>query len=225
VPVYNGERFLAEALDSILAQSYRPLEVIVVDDGSTDGTRDVATSYGSRIAYLSQPNAGSAGAKNSGIRAASGELVAFLDADDVWLPDKLLRQWQWSRERSDLFLCLTRFESFWMPELAEEEERLRNDPIAAPSSSWSICTLLTPRAAFDHLGLFGEGLRGNENLLWFISAARAGATIKVLPHVLVRRRFHQSNDTRASQAHVRDLFLPIVRAWRDYKRTGTRNEE
>src|SRR5712692_4526575 len=89
VPVFNGERYLGETLDSILAQTYRPLEIIVVDDGSTDGTPAVANGYSEFIRYLWQANAGEAAARDQGLKVAQGELMAFLDADDLWHPKKL----------------------------------------------------------------------------------------------------------------------------------------
>ncbi|HEX7025490.1 MAG TPA: glycosyltransferase family A protein [Gemmatimonadales bacterium] len=224
VPVHDGERFLGEALDSILAQSYRPLEVIVVDDGSTDGTADIAARRAPLVTFLRQDNRGAASAKNLGLSASRGELVAFLDADDLWLPGKLASQQAWIRERPDFTLCLTRFQNFWMPELAAEAARYRDEPVAQPLSAWQIGTLLTSRATFDRVGPFGEGLRGNENMLWFLRAAEAGATIEVLPEVLMRRRFHRGNDTRRGSAHMLDLFLPIVQAWRDL-RHGRPGEE
>jgi glycosyltransferase involved in cell wall biosynthesis len=92
IPVYNGERFLAEAVHSALSQTHRDVEVIVVDDGSTDGTPDIISRLGSLVRPLRQPNQGVAAARNAGIAVARGRFVAFLDADDVWLPHKLERQ-------------------------------------------------------------------------------------------------------------------------------------
>ena len=92
VPVYNGSRYLQEALDSALAQSYRPLEFIVVDDGSTDSSPAIIRSYSSRVRSIRQDNRGVAGARNAGIRAARGEWIAFLDQDDWWLPEKIAKQ-------------------------------------------------------------------------------------------------------------------------------------
>ena len=92
IPVYNGERFVAEAIDSALAQSLSNLEIIVVDDGSTDGTSRTLATFGSRIRVHRQANRGVASARNAGAGQARGSYIAFLDADDVWLPDKLERQ-------------------------------------------------------------------------------------------------------------------------------------
>jgi glycosyltransferase involved in cell wall biosynthesis len=92
LPVYNRALSVARALDSVLGQTYRPLELIVIDDGSTDGTRDVLSRYGSDITLLEQKHEGAYAARNLALRHTRGELVAFIDSDDVWLPEKLDRQ-------------------------------------------------------------------------------------------------------------------------------------
>ena len=147
VPVFNGERYLREAVDSILAQTYRPLEIVVADDGSSDDTLAVVARYGKHVRYLSQPNSGPAAARNFGLRAALGDFVAFLDADDLWHPKKLTRQMARLRKRPGIDLCFTRYKHFWMPELAEEERRYRDNPLSRPQSAWHIGTLLAHRVA------------------------------------------------------------------------------
>ena len=107
VAVYNGERYLGEALDSILTQTFRPAEIIVVDEGSTDGTASVAHHYGEQLRYVWQPNAGPAAARNLGLGLVQGEFVAFLDADDLWHADKLAQQMARFRARPELDLCVT----------------------------------------------------------------------------------------------------------------------
>jgi glycosyltransferase involved in cell wall biosynthesis len=92
IPTYNRAKFVTEAIDSVCAQTYRNFEVIVVDDGSTDDTHDVLRRYGDRIRYVYQRNAGCSSARNTGVREARGQWVAFLDSDDTWLPDKLAVQ-------------------------------------------------------------------------------------------------------------------------------------
>jgi len=92
IPVYNGERFLADAIQSVLDQSYQDYEVIVVDDGSTDGSAEVAQRFGEAVRYVHQANSGVCKARNTGIAVAQGTYIAFLDQDDLWLPDKLATQ-------------------------------------------------------------------------------------------------------------------------------------
>jgi glycosyltransferase involved in cell wall biosynthesis len=220
VPVFNGERYLAETLESILKQTYGPLEIIVADDGSTDGTPAVVARYRERVTYLWQPNAGETAARNLGLCAARGDFVAFLDADDLWHPDKLARQVARFQERPDLDLCFTRFQNFWIPELAEEARHHQARAFSLPSSAYSICTLLARRAAFRRFGRFvDDGRRGPQNLIWLFHAAEQGARIAMLPDLLMYRRLHRDNLSRKrATAHDLDTFLPILKAWRDYQR-------
>src|SRR4051794_17773364 len=94
IPTYNGSAFLGETIDSVLAQTYSKVEVIVVNDGSTDGTASLLAAYGDRIRTSVTANLGTAAARNEGIRLSSGSLIAFLDHDDLWTPDKLEKQVQ-----------------------------------------------------------------------------------------------------------------------------------
>src|SRR5437868_98518 len=89
LPVYNGSAFIRDAIESVLAQTHQPIECIVVDDGSTDDTADVARTYEPRVRVIQQPNQRVARARNHGASVAAGELLAFLDADDVWCPERV----------------------------------------------------------------------------------------------------------------------------------------
>src|SRR5690349_1953676 len=117
IPVFNGERYLAEAIESILKQSYRPLEIIISDDGSADRTAAVANGFSDHVRYIWQPNAGQAAARNTGLASSHGEFVAFLDADDLWHREKLERQMGRFRARPELDYCLAHVQNFWIPEL------------------------------------------------------------------------------------------------------------
>lgn len=133
IPTYNRAGLVVEAIDSALAQTYPHIEVIVVDDGSTDSTKEVLSRYGDRIQVISQPNAGPAAARNRGVTAAQGEMIAFLDSDDLWLPEKLARQVNLLQRLGDAVSCclcninmlrkdreLTSFEVAWLhPTIAE----------------------------------------------------------------------------------------------------------
>ncbi len=106
IPVHNGQAYVAEAIESVLAQSRAPIECLVIDDGSTDGTRDAVLSFGRAVTYVAQARGGVSAARNRGGHLARGDLVAFLDHDDVWLTDKLARQLEVrQREPPTMILC------------------------------------------------------------------------------------------------------------------------
>jgi glycosyltransferase involved in cell wall biosynthesis len=158
VPVYNGEKYLAEALDSILRQSYRPIEIIVADDGSTDRSAAIAKQYAPIVRYLRQLNAGPAAARNQGLGAAQGEFIAFLDADDLWHREKLARQMARFAARPELDYCVTHAQNFWVSELVDEAQRFRNHRIANPIPAFTTATLLARRSLFDKIGCFNPNL-------------------------------------------------------------------
>jgi glycosyltransferase involved in cell wall biosynthesis len=223
VPVFNGERYLGQALDSILLQTYRPIEVIVIDDGSTDGMRQLVTSYGDRVRYFWQPNAGPPRARNFGLRLAQGEFVAFLDADDLWLPDKLSFQMARFRERPKLDLCVTHCQVFWIPELSEEEARFQGHRLSQPLPGYVTQTLLARRALFEKVGDFDTSRLVGDPADWFLRAAEQGAVMELLPDVLVYRRFHEDNfsvesGTRRMTPHMQDAILHVVKASLDRRR-------
>ncbi len=220
VPVWNRERFVAETLDSILAQTYRPIEVIVVDDGSTDGTPQVLAGYGDRITTLRQENAGPGPARNTGIRAARGEFLAFLDSDDLWLPEKLAIQHARFEAHPELEACVTRLQNFWEPELAEEERRHEGHRLARPIAAWNSQTLLARRAAFDRVGPYDPSVEAGWDLRWFSRARELGLRMEMLPDVLVRRRLHAGNISRTRAGRSRDEHLLFLKQHLDRKRRG-----
>jgi glycosyltransferase involved in cell wall biosynthesis len=107
IPAFNAGRFINRTIDSVLAQTYKDYEIIIVDDGSTDNTADAVKSYGSKVRYIYQPNAGDGSARNTGINAATGKWLAFLDHDDEWVPEKLEEQMKLLSANPDLRWCGT----------------------------------------------------------------------------------------------------------------------
>lgn len=195
VPVYNGERFIAEAIQSILGQSYPSLEIIVVDDGSCDGTGKVIERFGDRLTYLRQSNGGPAAARNTGVKASAGTFLAFLDADDLWHEEKLERQLARFRQRPELELCLTYKRTFWVEAMRHEEQRLKDQdhPFAKDHPGYVCQTMLMPRSTFDRVGPFDEDLRIGEDTDWLLRAERLGIEREILRDVLVFRRMHEHN--------------------------------
>jgi glycosyltransferase involved in cell wall biosynthesis len=218
VPVFNGERYLREALDSIRAQTYRPLEIIVADDGSTDGTPELVAGYGEQIRHLWQPHTGLPSTRNLGVSAARGEFVAFLDSDDLWHPEKLARQMARFEARPELDLCVTHVQNFWVPELREEAKRLRDHRLSRALPGYITQTLLARRRLFDVVGQFNVRLQHGDDTEWFLRAGEQGAVMELLPDVLVCRRLHRTNMSRVEASASQDALLGIVKASLDRRR-------
>ena len=218
VPVFNGERYLSEALDSIFSQTYRPLEVVVVNDGSTDGSAQVLTSYKNRLMYLEQADKGPAAARNLGARAAQGEYLAFLDQDDLWHPEKLTRQMARFEARPELHLCIAHVQMFWISELQGEAARLGTQPRARVVPGYTTGTLLVRRTFFDDVGGFDTSLWFGDATEWFLHAADRRAVMELLPEVLLYHRMHGTNLTRRRISASRDEFLGIVKRSLDQRR-------
>ncbi len=211
VPVFNGERFLADALESILSQSYRPLEIIVTDDGSTDRSVDIVTRYRSSVHYLRQNNEGPAAARNRGLAAASGDFVAFLDQDDLWHPGKLERQAARFREDPELSLCVAHVRTFSGREPDGKTFRFPNRRLSQPLPGYVTGTLLARRSLFSSVGMFNSELRYGDAAEWFLRAAELGVKMALLCDVLMYHRVHESNFSRLHASASREEFLGIIK--------------
>lgn len=221
IPTYNGERYLSEAVGSVLAQSYRPLELIVADDGSSDGTVRIADAYGEPVRCVSQANAGPAAARNLGVRAAQGEFVAFLDQDDLWRPEKLARQHERFAARPELDLCVAHVQRFWISALRDQAEQFRDHRLAKPLPGYVTGTLLARRAVFDRVGFFDPERRYGDAMEWFLRAAERGAVSELLPDVLLLHRMHARNLSQAEADGSRGEFLEIIKAALDRRRRSS----
>ena len=216
IPVFNGEAYLGEALESVFLQTLSPAEVIVVDDGSTDGTRDVIDRFGRRVRYVRQDNRGPAAARNRGIALANGPLLAFLDADDLWLPPKLDHQARRFAERRDLQVSVTQVRNFWIEELRAEANAMLDHRLAAVALPGYVPqTMLARREVFARVGPFDERLRIGEDTDWFLRVADLGTAVELLPEVLVMRRLHRTNLTRAGNVLQSNLADAV---WRSLQR-------
>jgi glycosyltransferase involved in cell wall biosynthesis len=188
IPAWNAERYLAEALASVFAQTLPPAEVVVVDDGSTDRTAAVAADVPG-VTVVRQANAGAAAARNRGVVASSAPLIAFLDADDLWLPEKLARQSAAIEDGAGLVTVAS--EEFISPDLDDAERAA----IAPPRQATGVLpsAMLVTREAFGRAGPFDEGLRLGELIEWFDRCRAAGVRADHIGEVLARRRLHPGN--------------------------------
>ena len=190
IPVYNGARFIAEALQSVAAQDYSPIEVIVADDGSTDETARIASGFPG-VTVLPLAHGGVSRARNLAVGASKGEWLAFLDADDTWLPGKLSVQVRLARETGASFVLCHLDHRFEGPIPGWFDGPADGTPIVAyPPSAW-----LVSRATFDRVGGFDEARSLAEDTHWLSRAWELGVQQAVAPEVLVVRRIHDSNAT------------------------------
>jgi glycosyltransferase involved in cell wall biosynthesis len=212
VPVLNGELYIRESLDSILAQTYKAIEIIVLDDGSTDGTVSIVREYGGQVKYFWQPNGGLASARNRGIDVAQGEFISFLDADDLWHPEKLERQVKRFNTRTELEFSVTHVRNFWSPELTDEMERHNDERLFLSWPGYTCNTLLARKDIFESVGEFNASIMVGEDIDWFFRAAELGVTGELMPEVLAYRRLHRSNMTRLKASESREVLLKIVKS-------------
>jgi glycosyltransferase involved in cell wall biosynthesis len=210
VPVRDGERYLAEALESILRQSAPPFEVIVVDDGSTDATPTVAARYGPVVRYARQPPAGVSAAVNLGLKLALGEYLAFLDADDLWVTGKLALQLQALQQSPRIDLVFGHVTEFWSPELDGSIRNGLREP-SADLPGYCRGTMLVSRRAFSRVGPFDTRWTVGEFVDWYARAAEAGLAAHMLPTVLLHRRLHAANSSRRA-TEARMDYVRIARA-------------
>ncbi len=211
--VYNGERYLTQALDAMLSQTRPPDEVVVVNDGSTDGTARVLEGYGSAIRVVHQPNAGHPAGFNRGFREAHGEYLARCDADDIWSPHKLECQIAAIETHPQIDICFAAAETFGRTEqpfashpgsgiLAPEDfaRRLYRRNMVCSSST------VIRRATFERLGPFCEPLITEDYEYW-MRALKAGAVFFYEPRTLVSYRLHDGNVTNKRLRSYRSLLV------------------
>ena len=211
VPVYNGARFLPEAVASIRRQAHRPIEIVIVDDGSTDGTRAVAAGLAGETRYIHQENAGTPAARNTGLGRARGSLVGFLDVDDLWTEDKLAIQVPRlvTEPEVDVVLGYT--------EIAPLTEG--DGPAVPPSPMLTLGAALVRREAFLRTGPFDEALRYCDDVDWFLRAKETGLTLRIHDDLVQVYRRHGGNLTNQRDVDRRS-FLTVLKRSLDRRRTA-----
>jgi glycosyltransferase involved in cell wall biosynthesis len=218
IPAFNSALHLAGAVESALAQTLAPVHLVIVDDGSTDGTAEVAGRYAGYATYLPIDHAGAATARNVGVQAVQSEFLAFLDADDLWEPDKLECQLRAFRQNESPSLVFGQQVQFASPELGVAEiANLRFDSGPIPG----ICpsTLLMRTSDFHRVGDFLPGLRIGEFIEWYSRAKDLGMREIVLEQVVARRRLHRSNSGILNR-HLRTDYLKSLKSILDRRRHG-----
>ena len=219
IPVYNGAHFLAEAIESILAQSYGSQELIVLDDGSTDETSSVAEQFGSAIRYHYQSNQGLGAARNAAIGLARADFFAFLDADDLWSNDKLSLQMQALADDPSLDMVGGFAENFFNPGLAKSFREKIRCPMT-PQPAPVVPAMPIRRRVFERAGMFETTWKVGADLDWFLRAKEKNARVSILPEVVLRRRIHETNTGIVNNRYANQR-LHILKAALDRRREST----
>ena len=219
IPVFNGERFLREAVQSVFDQDYAPLEIIIVDDGSTDGTAAVAKSLPEIVRYLYQTNRGPAAARNRGIEHALGDLIAFADADDLWPARKLELQLPYLISDARIDIVLGRIQQVLLSETVDGQTQSRE--FADPAFSVNLGSAVIRKSVFERVGLFDETMRYSEDVDWFMRARERGAAIVTIDEVTLLYRQHEQNMTRGKSTSELNVLQALKRSLdRRRERTG-----
>jgi glycosyltransferase involved in cell wall biosynthesis len=211
IPVRNGARHLAEAVASVRAQTAPVTEVIIVDDGSTDDTPAVIAALPG-VRALRQEPAGAAAARNRGAEAATGKWLAFLDADDLWTPDKIARQFAWLAAHPETDVVFGHGANF----ITEPEGARREEP---PRPAYLPGAALLRRAFFLERARFETERGVSEAIAWYLRLCAGGARIGVLPELVLRRRVHDANSRRQGDGG-RATDLKLVREHLARRRAG-----
>jgi glycosyltransferase involved in cell wall biosynthesis len=189
VPAHNAAPYIAEAIDSIQAQPHENLDIVVIDDGSTDETAEIADVDGVRV--LRQPQRGPGAARNAGLALARGEFIAFLDADDLWTAGRLGVQLRAAASQPHLDLVFGRVEQFVSPEIDAAKAGIYCP--AGSSPGYHVGALLARASAFERVGGFREDLRVGEFVDWCARAEELGLRSHMLDETVLRRRLHSTN--------------------------------
>ena len=213
IPAHNAEKYLSEAIQSVLEQSYTHLEIIVIDDGSVDDTAEIAQGFNNSVRYYAQPQAGAASARNWGIELAKGKLIAFLDADDLWAPEKLTIQLEALQADPSLEAVFGHVQNF-LETGDPDQPRKMLSRLPGPVSG----TMLIYKTALNRIGGFAPGMQIGETVEFYIRAREMGLRESILPEIFLYRRIHGQNQGLVHKLEQRKSYTHFLKAALDRKR-------
>ena len=190
MPVYNGEKYVNQSLESLFKDVYRPIEVIAVDDGSSDNTAHIIGQY-ENVRYVYQVKEGVASARNKGIAVSRGAIIAFLDCDDIWQPDRLTATVSYFQQHPEIGYVLGKQMMFVEPG-CDVPPWVKPEWLKEPQDASNTGVLVARRVTFDRVGLFNMDI-GGEDTEWLVRASEAGVPMARLSEVVLHRRIHGEN--------------------------------
>ncbi len=217
IPVFNGEAYLAEAVESIHCQKHKPLEIIIVDDGSTDNTADLVAGLQGNIRYFYQTNSGPPAARNKGLHMAGGDVIAFLDADDLWSPNKLEIQLSHLAKDPSVEIVLGYTQLVRYISGGDRAGKLERMSRAWPAPSMG--STIMRRSAFDRVGFFDENQLFGDDCDWLLRAKEY--EIKMIVHQDVTQYYRRHQDNITNQRELdRRYFMTTLKKSLDRRRSG-----
>ncbi len=221
IPSYNAAAYVGEAIDSVLAQAYDNIELILVDDGSTDHTAEVARQYADSLRYIYQENGGIGAARNTGVRASSGNLLAFLDADDIWVANKLVLQLAAFARQPELDVVYGHARQFYSPEVSEEFKNQKGYAKEVMPATLSTAMLIK-RDSFLRVGYYQEG-DWIVDQQWYLESQEAGVHQLVLDDILYLRRIHENNHSIQYADQKKTAQFELAKRALQLKRAGKKS--
>lgn len=218
MPVFNTEKYVKEAIESVFSQNYKKIELICINDGSTDSSLSILESFGDKIILINiKDNCGASEARNKGIRVAKGKFLAFLDADDIWVNNKLEVQMNQFNINPNLDISFSYMKCFISPDLSEEVKDKRYCPqVSIPGHIPS--TAVVKRTSFEKVGYLDTRFKNIEFIDWINKAKEIGLKIETVNDILVSRRIHDTNVGVIDRDNSRSDYLKMIRESIDRKR-------
>jgi glycosyltransferase involved in cell wall biosynthesis len=212
IPAYNSENYIQESLDSLYNQVLSvPIEIIVVNDGSTDKTADILLSQGNKIKVITQDNLGAVRAKNAGFRKASGNFICSLDSDDLYLSTKLDQQWKFLKEHLEYDMVFCKIKQFISPELDDGTKKIPKD--VEILTSMNFAGGMYRASVFEVNGYIDESILNYGDFVdWFAKAKEKSISHSVIDEILMLRRVHDLNLGKTGTHQQKKGFLKVLRA-------------
>jgi glycosyltransferase involved in cell wall biosynthesis len=218
LPVFNADKYVREALESVLSQTYKNIELICINDQSTDNSLSILESFGDKIILINnENNCGTAESRNKGIRLARGEYLAFIDNDDLWKSNKLEVQLNQFRNNPALDVLFSYMQCFISPDISEEIKKIRYCP---PDSmpGYIPSTVVIKRTSFEKVGYFESRWKNGESVAWMFKAKDIGLNFGIVDDILVKRRIHETNKSTLNLSTTKSEYLRIVKESLDRRR-------
>ena len=208
IPVYNAEKYVAEAIQSVLNQSIDPYEIIAVDDGSTDGSAEEIEKFAPKVNLIKQENKGISGARNKGVLASNGSFIAFLDADDIWTEDHLELLLKPFEEKNNVGLVIGHVEQFTDSDCNKKHTYVEPGKKLLPG--YVAGASLIKKDLFEKIGLFNDELTLAEYIDWFSRVKDSGISTRLIKEVVLKRRIHSDNIGIRQKDHIKDYTKVLM---------------